>query len=72
MLFKFKLFLRLGTILIISGVIFNILLRSILIDRMESTLKESMMQIMNSTSESVKYRVLSNPSKTNEEYIVKY
>ena len=67
---KFKLFLSLGTILIISGVIFNILLRGILIDRMESTLKESMMQIMNSTSESVKYRVLSNPSETNEEKLI--
>lgn len=62
-----KLCISLGTILIASGLAFNFAIRNILTEKMETTLEESITQIMNSVSESVKYRISSNLAETTDE-----
>ena len=74
-----KITLGLGTILIISGIIFNITFRSIFIDKMELTIKESLTQTMNNTYEIISYRLFQNSGKDDNEklkneseYLVSY
>ncbi|MGG7178903.1 ATP-binding protein [Clostridium paraputrificum] len=76
---KTKITFSLGTILIVLGIILNISTRNILIDKMETTIKESLTQLMGSTTESIKYRVMINSSETDEDkfknesnYLMKY
>ena len=64
---KTKIILGIGTILITSGILFNLSFRNIMNDKMETTIKESLTQIMNSTMESIKYRNSLNPSSSNED-----
>jgi signal transduction histidine kinase len=74
-----KITIGIGTILLTSGIIFNLIFRNILNDRMENTVKESITQIMNSSTESVKYRSSLGISESNEDklknganYLMKY
>ena len=76
---KTKITLSLGTILVILGIILNISIRNILIDKMETTIKESLTQLMGSMTESIKYRIMLNSANTNESkfkneanYLMKY
>lgn len=74
-----KITLGLGTILVISGVIFNIAFRNIFIDKMELTIKESLTQVMNNTYEITSYRLFQNyleddneKLKSESEYLLSY
>lgn len=76
---KTKITIGIGTLLLTSGIIFNLIFRNILNDRMENTIKESITQIMNSTMESVKYRSSLGANESNEDklkngadYLVSY
>lgn len=74
-----KITLGLGTILIVSGVIFNIAFRNIFIDKMELTIKESLIQTMNNTYEIISYRLFQSSEENDNEklknesdYLVSY
>ncbi|WP_143317002.1 HAMP domain-containing sensor histidine kinase [Clostridium sp. HBUAS56017] len=76
---KTKITIGIGTILLTSGIVFNLTFRNILNERMENTIKESVSQIMNSTMESVKYRNSLSSTEPNEDklkngadYLVSY
>ncbi|MGL4109381.1 sensor histidine kinase [Clostridium sp. LP20] len=76
---KTKIILSLGTILVVLGIILNISIRNILIDKMETTIKESLTQLMGSMTESIKYRILLNSADTDKakfkiesNYLMKY
>ena len=76
---KSKIIINFGTILIVSAIIFNIFFRRIMINQMENSIKDSMTQIMNTSSESIKYRIFNNSFnddndklKSESEYLVKY
>lgn len=76
---KTRITINFGTILIISGIIFNIAFRDILIKQMETTIKETQIQMMKSTQEDIRYRMNNNFSETDEgklkeesEYLVQY
>ena len=64
---KTKLILGLGTILLSTGIMLNIAIRNILSDKLETTIKESLNQIMVSTTEAFKYRTSINISNDNSE-----
>lgn len=76
---KTKITFGFGSILLICGIALNLSIHSILNDKMETTIKESLNQLMGSTSESIKYRVLLNSPEDMESrllnessYLVKY
>ena len=71
--------LGLSVILIALGLALNILIRQALVSNMESRVNESLKEIMNSTSEYIKYRLITNSSALNEEalknesaYVIKH
>jgi len=61
----------LSVILIALGLVLNILIRQALISNMESRINDSLKEIMNSTSEYIKYRLITNSSALNEEALSK-
>lgn len=66
---KFKLTLALTSVLIILGIALNISIRNVLIINMETTINNSLKEIMNSTREAVKYRLTLNNSLSKEEFL---
>ncbi|MBU3108849.1 sensor histidine kinase [Clostridium gasigenes] len=76
---KFKLTLAITSILVILGIALNISIKNVLTTNMEITINNSLKEIMNSTRESVKYRLTLNDSLTKEDllsresdYLIKY
>lgn len=75
---KNKILLLTGTILLISGILLNITIRSVLNNRFEYTISESLSQIKASSYETIKYRISLDSSSlttnlSNEsEYITNY
>ena len=76
---KFKLTLAITSILIILGIALNISIRNVLTTNMETTINNSLKEIMNSTREAVKYTLTLNGSLNKEEllshesdYLIKY
>lgn len=76
---KFKLTLGITSILIVLGILLNISIRNVLTKNMETSLNNSLNEIMNSTREAVKYRLTIDDSVLKEEllsnqsnYLVKY
>ena len=76
---KTKIIFGFGSILLICGIILNISISSVLNEKMETTVKESLTQLMSSTSESIKYRISLKSTENNDSkfinessYLVKY
>jgi len=76
---KFKLTLGITSILVVLGILLNISIRNVLTKNMETTLNNSLNEIMKSTREAVKYRLTIDDSVLKEEllsnqsnYLVKY
>lgn len=64
---KSKITLGFGTVLLATGILFNVGIRNILTEKLETTIKESLNQIMISTTETFKYRTSINLSKSNSD-----
>ncbi|MEG2288844.1 MAG: HAMP domain-containing sensor histidine kinase [Clostridium sp.] len=68
---RFKFILGISSILMISGLILNLSIRYILILRMETSINNSLKQIMYSTRESIKYRLLATDLEYEEDRLSK-
>lgn len=76
---RYKFITGLLFILIVSVVIMNIAIRNVLSSNMESSINTSVKQVMNSTHEYIKYKLMTNSNRDKREslveeesYIVKY
>lgn len=76
---KFKLTLAITSILVILGIALNFSIRNVLTTNMENTINNSLKEVMNSTRESIKYRLTIDDSILKEEslakqsdYLIKY
>ncbi|MCY6958104.1 HAMP domain-containing sensor histidine kinase [Clostridium brassicae] len=76
---RYKFIIGLTFILIVSVLVMNIAITKVLNSNMEKGINNSLKQVMNSTHEYIKYKLVTNSSKDNQEalveegnYIVKY
>lgn len=76
---KFKITLGISSILIILGIVLNISIRNVLLSNLEKSVNSSLSELMNSTRETIKYRLTIDDSLLKEdllrresEYLIKY
>lgn len=76
---KFKFTIGLFIILVTLGLGLNMLIRQVLIENMEGSITNSLNEVIKSTSEHIKYRLIADSMATNEDslkeevpYIIKY
>ncbi|WP_125152642.1 sensor histidine kinase [Clostridium rectalis] len=67
---RYKLILGLTFILIVSVVVMNVTITNVLNSNMEKTINNSLKQVMNSTHEYIRYKLLTNSSKDKRESLV--
>ncbi|MEG1255912.1 histidine kinase dimerization/phospho-acceptor domain-containing protein [Clostridium sp.] len=68
---RFKFIAWLSAILVVFGVIFNLSIRYILIFRMETSINNALKQVMYSTREAIKYRLLASDLEYKEDSLIK-